>query len=289
MAHDLVIRDTVTGERETAMRYVFYGLQLAGLLGAVVLLLTAIIWRKAARRHASWFNFMITWIISCSSYILLIGVPRGGQPNGVLCLLQASLVYSVPSLVAGSTIALVIHVYMTLRNLLYSISHRAAWTIVLVIGPYIPAWAMFFHTLNVGLKDMSLVQSPSDGTYCGFNTTVPQKVSAIVVAVIMILCLGVEVIILQNLRRAWNTLKRDNRASISMIVRVLAFTLVGMLSIILSFIFLALPDEYNHGSAFNIVIATIPVSSVLVFGTQKVKILRSSNTPSLTLINCRIY
>jgi hypothetical protein len=47
----------------------------------------------------------------------------------------------------------------------------------------------------------------------------------------MILCLGVEVIIFRHLWRTWATLKRDNRSSVSIIVRVLAFTLVGMLSI----------------------------------------------------------
>ncbi|KAJ7207211.1 hypothetical protein GGX14DRAFT_456576 [Mycena pura] len=87
----------------------------------------------------------------------------------------------------------------------------------------------------------------------------------------MILCLAMEVVIFRALRRAWATLKAEDRRSVSKIIRVLAFTLVGMLSIMyvifLSLIFLALPNE--HDTAFNIVIATIPVSSVLIFGTQE--------------------
>jgi len=66
---------------------------LAGLVGAVLMLLTAIIWRKIVRRHASWFNFMITWIISCSSYIFLLGEPVGRTPNHILCLSQAALIF----------------------------------------------------------------------------------------------------------------------------------------------------------------------------------------------------
>ncbi|KAJ7886356.1 hypothetical protein B0H13DRAFT_2044289 [Mycena leptocephala] len=126
---------------------------------------------------------------------------------------------------------------------------------------------MFVYTLKVGLDDPSSVYRHEDGAYCGLATNMPQRVSGIVVAIIMILCLGVEVIIFRHLWRTWATLKRDNRSSVSIMVRVLAFTLVGMLSIILSVIFLALP--YDQDTAFNIVIAMVPVSSVVIFGTQK--------------------
>jgi len=267
MAHEPVLRESVEVGRVATIRYVFYGLELAGLAGAVVMLVTAIIWRKVARRHASWFNFMITWIISCSSYLFLMGVPVGRSPNHNLCLFQAALVYSVPTLTSGATLALVIHVYMTLRSLLtVPTNHRASWTAALVVGPYVPAWAMFAFSLKVGLDDPSLV-SPGDGTYCDLDTTLPGKVSEIVVVIIMVVCLAVEVIIFRHLRRAWDTLKRDNRSSVSIIIRVLAFTLVGMLSIILSLIFLIIPDY--HRTAFNIMIAMVPVSSVIIFGTQK--------------------
>ncbi|KAJ7487836.1 hypothetical protein FB451DRAFT_1225635, partial [Mycena latifolia] len=265
MAHGLAPREYLDEVRVTTMRSVFYGLQLAGLFGAAVMLFTAVIWRKAVRRHASWFNFMITWIISSSSYIFLIGTPSRQKPSHALCLFQAALVYTVPTLTAGSTISLVIQVYITLRCMLTAINHRTSWTVALVMGPYVPAWAMFVFALRIGLGDPSLVQR--DDMYCNMNTYLPERVSAAVVATIMIICLAVEVIIFRNLRRAWLTLKRDDRSSVSLIVRVLAFTLVGMFSIILSLIFLALPDQ--HRAAFDVTISILPVSSVLIFGTQK--------------------
>ncbi|KAJ7752459.1 hypothetical protein DFH07DRAFT_521897 [Mycena maculata] len=267
MAHDLVRRGSVEEARVDRMRYAFYGLQLAGLLGAVIILLTAIIWRKAAKRHASWFNFMVTWIISCSSYLFLIGEPLDTTPNQTLCVFQAALIYSVPTLTSAATIALVIHVYMTLRSLLTPINHRAIWTAALVAGPYVPAWALFATFLMMGLSDPSLVRA-FDGTYCSISNKTPERVSAIVVAALMILCLGVEAIIFRNLRRAWAVLKQDDRSSVSMVVRVLAFTSVGMLSIILSLIFCVLPDTHND-MVFNVIISLVPVSSVLIFGTQK--------------------
>ncbi|KAJ7243168.1 hypothetical protein B0H12DRAFT_836953 [Mycena haematopus] len=261
MAHDLVLRESVEVGRVVTIRYVFYGLELAGLVGAVVMLLTAIIWRNVVRRHFSWFNFMITWIISVLHIF-------GRKPNHNLCLFQAALIYSVPTLTSGATIALVIHVYITLRKLLtLPTSPRVSLTAALVVGPYIPALAIFVFCLKVGLNDPPVVYRHDDGTYCALDTRLPERVSGIVVVVIMLFCLAAEAIIFLHLRRAWEILKKDNRSSVSTIVRVLAFTLVGMLSISLSLLFLVIRNCPN--TAFNIMIAIVPVSSVVIFGTQK--------------------
>ncbi|KAJ7336177.1 hypothetical protein DFH08DRAFT_878000 [Mycena albidolilacea] len=272
MAHEHVLRESVeVGRAATSFRGYrdgFYALELLGLVGAVLMLLTAIIWRKVVRRHASWLNFMTAWIISCASYLFLMAEPVGRHPNHNLCLFQAALVYSVPTLTSGATLALVIHVHMTLRSLLtLPTNHQRSWTPALVIGPYVPAWAIFTYALKVGLNDPSLVHRLDDGTYCDLAKESPQRVSSIVVVIIMVLCLAVEVVIFRHLWRAWESLKRDDQSSVSIIVRVLAFTLVGMLSIILSLFFLVIPD--NHDMVFNIVIAIPPVSSVIIFGTQK--------------------
>ncbi|KAJ7848586.1 hypothetical protein B0H14DRAFT_2767274 [Mycena olivaceomarginata] len=217
----------------------FYALELLGLVGAVLMLLTAIIWRKVVRRHASWLNFMATWIISCASYLFLMAEPVGRHPNHNLCLFQAALVYSVPTLTSGATLALVIHVHMTLRSLLtLPTNHQRSWTPALVIGPYVPAWAIFIYALKVGLNDPSLVHRLNDGMYCDLATESPQRVSSIVVVIIMVLCLAVEV-----------SLKRDDQSSISIIVRVLAFTLVGMLSIMYVDIFIAWASGFRNRRA----------------------------------------
>ncbi|KAJ7788396.1 hypothetical protein B0H14DRAFT_3504251 [Mycena olivaceomarginata] len=250
MAHEHVLRESVeVGRAATSFRGYrdgFYALELLGLVGAVLMLLTAIIWRKVVRRHASWLNFMTTWIISCASYLFLMAEPVGADnPNHDLCL-------SKPHWTSGATLALVIHVHMTLRSLLtLPTNHQRSWTPALVIGPYVPAWAIFIYALKVGLNDPSLVHRLDDGTYCDPRYGVASK----------------KVVIFRHLWRAWESLKRDDQSSVSIIVRVLAFTLVGMLSIILSLFFLVIPD--NHDMAFNIVIAIPPVSSVIIFGTQK--------------------
>ncbi|KAF7300569.1 hypothetical protein HMN09_00941800 [Mycena chlorophos] len=254
-----------------AVTNAFYGMQAAGLLGAFIMLLTAMIWHRTARRHASWFSFMVAWLISCASYLLTMSVPEDQEPNHALCLFQASLIYAVPVLTSAATISLVVNIYLNLRALLTGSRNysRATVTAALIIVPYIPAWAVFTIALKIGLgTDHNAVVGRHQGNgYCSLvNDVHPTQVSSAFVAALMIVCLGIEIVIIRAMRRAWETLQRDDRGSITIAVRVLAFTLVGMLSIILSLVLLALPYEQNN--AFNIVIATIPLSSVLIFGSQ---------------------
>ncbi|CAK5272314.1 unnamed protein product, partial [Mycena citricolor] len=256
-------------------RIVFFSLELAGLAGAVIMLLTGLIWRQAARRHIVWFNFMFTWMISCASYILLIGQSVDELPNRTICVAQSALIYSVPTLTSGSTLALVIHVYITLRTLLtvatpdYLFMYRKILTIMLVGVPYVPTAGMFASALVISLRapPSELSLSYSEGAFCGLTATPLGRISASIVAVMMIAGLVFEAVIFCTLRRVWRTLQAENRASVSMITRVMAFTLVSIVSIIISMIFLVLPSE--HQSGFNVMIATIPVTSVLIFGTQK--------------------
>ncbi|KAF7323950.1 hypothetical protein MKEN_00616500 [Mycena kentingensis (nom. inval.)] len=256
---------------KTQVNAIFWGMQTAGLLGAFVMLLTATIWHNIARRHSSWFNFMITWLLSCASYLFTMNTPANRQPDHALCLFQAALIYSVPTLTSGATVALVVNVYLNLRSLLTgSRNHnRTVVSTALIVAPYIPAWAVFASALTLGLSEPSRVQRLDGAAYCTITSLVPSRVSAALVATLMTACLALEIIIIRAMRRAWETLRRDDRGSIPIIVRVFAFTLVGMLSIILSLVLLALPSTSSHDAAFNIVIATIPISSVIIFGTQK--------------------
>ncbi|KAK0192389.1 hypothetical protein F5146DRAFT_1039599 [Armillaria mellea] len=88
----------------------FYVLQLTGFMGLLIILLTGTFSPTVAKRHVCWLNFIISWIISTISYSLLVGHSMDWEPPHGLCLTQAILVYSVPTLTACTTTALVIHV-----------------------------------------------------------------------------------------------------------------------------------------------------------------------------------
>ncbi|KAJ7590562.1 hypothetical protein C8J56DRAFT_537142 [Mycena floridula] len=245
----------------------FFALEMAGLVGITVVLLTALLPSRVSR-HPIWINFHITWMISCASYLLLIGKPIHFVPTHSLCFAQAVLIYTVPILTATATIVLVINVMITLRSVLRSsadISHPKAVAALLVTMPYVAGGALAAIAIVTGLRDPAGVGRQEAGFYCNMKNSLPGKVSSVSVAVIMLLGLILEVIVCIDLRKNWTNLG-SNPSSKSMSVRVIAFSLVGLLSIIVSMVFFF---KRNHGSGLNLILSIVPVAAALIFGTQR--------------------
>ncbi|KAE9393241.1 hypothetical protein BT96DRAFT_228795 [Gymnopus androsaceus JB14] len=248
----------------------FIVLQLFGLVGMIIILLTASVSSLVKKRHLSWSNFTATWIFSCTSYSLLVGAPITWQPEYALCLTQAALVYTVPTLTACSTLALVVQILITVRSIATTspensgtVSHR--WSkFVLFVFPYLFAGGMFALSLTIGLKDRSVVTRAPGGFYCNMTNALPGKLSAIIVTVIMIICVCLDVYICVILRRHWHN---DLQASLATVMRVLVFSAFSVVAIVLGLFFFFMPRS-KHGPGLELVLALIPFAAVLVFGTQ---------------------
>ncbi|KAJ3971796.1 hypothetical protein EV361DRAFT_962316 [Lentinula raphanica] len=78
---------------------VFIGLQLAGAIGMSIIFFTAL-FSQQVKRLASWCMFCASWAISCLSYALLFlaGQIHLSEPRKSICVTQAALMYSVPTL-----------------------------------------------------------------------------------------------------------------------------------------------------------------------------------------------
>ncbi|KAK0192390.1 hypothetical protein F5146DRAFT_1039616 [Armillaria mellea] len=101
--------------------------------------------------------------------------------------------------------------------------------------------------------------------YCNFENRL--RVSSALVAGIMVLCLGIEVFVLVKLRKNWMHLRRKrDRQTISLTFRVLAFSAMGCMAIVLGFVFVF--NSYR-GPALNLTLGSIPLLAVLLFGTQQ--------------------
>ncbi|KAJ3978494.1 hypothetical protein F5890DRAFT_1560243 [Lentinula detonsa] len=76
----------------------FNVLQFMGLVGSVFILITAIF--SSVPRQATWYNFFITWIIFCTSNLLLLfaGHAYDGEPDIHLCIAQSALTYAASPL-----------------------------------------------------------------------------------------------------------------------------------------------------------------------------------------------
>jgi len=246
---------------------VFLALQIIGLIGSCALVLTTTLSSRSPR-NATWQNFFTSWIISTVSYSLLLfaGQANRQEPTFGVCLAQAGLIYGIPSLTAATTFGLIAQIWFNVQALLHhKIKNERLLTIGLLILPYVILFGMVIASWVVGIRDPALVTIIGSGMYCHIGPSgTLGKVSAGLVALTLIPTLALEILICIALRRNWTTFKRMKN-SLSITLRVMIFTLFGILAITLSGIFVF---SESHGAALNIVFATMPVVAVIVFSTQ---------------------
>ncbi|KAF7338817.1 hypothetical protein MSAN_02204400 [Mycena sanguinolenta] len=254
--------------RHDALISLFFALQILGLIGSCALVLTTTLSNRAPR-NATWQNFFTSWIISTVSYTLLLFAGQANKPEPTfgVCLAQSGLVYGIPSLTAATTFGLIAQIWFSVQTLLSKkVQHERLWTIGLLVLPYVVLFAMVLASWVVGIRNTASVQVIGSGMYCHLGSSgTLGKVSATVVAIFLIPTLALEISIGIALRRNWRTFKRTSN-SLSIILRVMIFTVLGILAITLSGIFVF---SNSHGAALNIVFATLPVTAVIIFATQK--------------------
>lgn len=258
------------GGRGSVLIKAFISFHLFGLFGTLIMLITAI-FSRSTPRHSTWYSFTISWIISAISYTLLFwsGDLTGPPPPFTLCLVQSMMIYSVPSLTAGTTLGLVVQIWFLVRSVAKPTSKKAIGIppmllTALLAGPYFIYATFLISILVAGWRNPRIVRRASTGLYCSFKHTAPGRISTFIVVSIMVPTVVLEILICRALRQQWSHFK-NLPYSLSMALRVAAFTFVGFLSIALSMVFLLMT---HHGSELNIVISILPVSAVLVFGTQ---------------------
>lgn len=273
--HQQLTRARYVEDQSTPLLNLFLSLQLIALGGLLLILATITLSSGISKRHPIFINFIVTWIISCASYIFMVGHPIDWEPPYELCLIQASLIYTVPSLTSASTLTLVLHIMMFFRAsfpLPDIHGYGRSWYVWLVLVPYIPAIITFSLSLGIGLKHPETVRRIDSGMYCNMENQYPGKISAILVLVFMLACIILEVLICRDVRRHMSALRNEVFGHLkATLIRVLAFSAFTVVAVIMSIIFFFTD---NHGPALNIIIALVPIDAVLVFGTQE-DILRS--------------
>ncbi|KAJ4495381.1 hypothetical protein C8R41DRAFT_292030 [Lentinula lateritia] len=114
------------------------------------------------------------------------------------------------------------------------------------------------------------VRVTGSGMYCNSGLAIPGRISAGVVAVVLVPVVVIEILIIASLRKFWSVFKSPGTSpsinTLSMIIRVLLFSIFGILALGLSLFFFF---TIHHGAALNIVIAFIPVMAVFTFTSQK--------------------
>jgi len=247
---------------------VFVVFQIVTWVGHAGMLITALVGSNV-RRHITWYNFTASWIISGLSYSLLTLAGQQFSPrlNSALCFIQATLIYASPALTGSTTLALVIHLWFSLKSMLRGDGHDTARrrNIILIIYPYIA----FFLVFLVVLVDGALhgVHRADERAYCVVQSHVPGRMASVCVAGSMIAVVVLESFLARFLYRNWISIKghgAQGRQYLSLAVRVSVFTAVGLMAMIVSFIIFFLPTT----QWVDVILATIPLASILVFWTK---------------------
>ncbi|KAJ3923812.1 hypothetical protein F5877DRAFT_62937 [Lentinula edodes] len=220
----------------------FNALQLMGLIGSMISLVTALF--SSVPRQATWYNFF------------------------------SSLNHAASPFSAACALALVIQEVYKRNTLLLAHSGKYwEWIVIpeckvlllLIINrEEITSPLHFKLTLATNAKFSSI-------SYCSLENPVPGKITAALVVVLVVPILVVNLLIYLSFRKHSSFLLERNY--MSMFVRVSIFTLFGLVSAIVGLIFFFLNQIDTNSRkvrvGMNIILAIIPVAAVLVFGTHK--------------------
>ncbi|KAJ3793052.1 hypothetical protein GGU11DRAFT_801205 [Lentinula aff. detonsa] len=249
----------------------FNALQFLGLIGSVLSLVTALF--SSVPRQATWYNFFISWIVFCISYLLLFfaGHAYGGEPELYLCIAQSSLTYAASPFAASCCLALVIQLYLNIQATLNGkfIRGKRYMRIVLLITPYIIFISVMIESLAMSFATNVKFSSVS---YCSLENHLPGRITAALVIILIVPMLVLNLLIYLSFRKHRSFLQEGNYTS--MFVRVSAFTLCGLISVIVGLFFFLRAfiggGDSNQGLVeLDIILAMAPVSAVVIFGTHK--------------------
>ncbi|KAK7440642.1 hypothetical protein VKT23_016991 [Stygiomarasmius scandens] len=245
-------------------------------LALVLLLVTyfAALFSKSITRMKTWFCLMLSSIIYCISFLLLVGHQDGPDPPFPLCIFQAGLIYAAPATVAASGLGFVIELYMRLSSglTMTELSHRKI-TVLMFLSP-LAHLLVFWVGIFGGLSNQSAVERIPSGMYCHINASVPTMftgVTTVTFLVLMVLLEAYTGYYLWRRRRGLVSLRSrgsDGSFPFKLFIRMAVFTLVGGMGMIMVDILMNTKSSASSADITLDLLAIIPLSIAILFGSQ---------------------
>ncbi|KAJ4480062.1 hypothetical protein J3R30DRAFT_2573018 [Lentinula aciculospora] len=227
-------------------------------------------------RMKTWFALMVSCLLYCISFLLLVGHQTGAIPSLSLCLFQAGLIYAAPPSVAAAGLAFVIELYLRLSTKLTNKTLDRRLITALLFLPAIVHQLIFWIAMFTGLSKQDTVQRDSQQMFCHIENDLPSIVTGVSVVVLVVMMILLELYTVYYLWRA-RSIFRDLRRRcqcgpifpFALFVRVGIYTLLGGFAIIMVDILLNKNSAASHGTGTLDLLAVIPLSIAIVFGTQE--------------------
>ncbi|KAF9569427.1 hypothetical protein CPC08DRAFT_701915 [Agrocybe pediades] len=243
------------------------------------LLVGVVLFSKTVKRHPTFVNLCVVFIIAGISSCLLLYAGRitGPEPSPILCLLQASLVYGTTSLTSTAALMLVLQMFFTIRAAYngeeyYKVDHFFR-TWILLSAPYVAYFVAVVATATVGAMDPSRVSRNRRFLYCSVEnlalTDTLTIYSAIILFATFVMMVWIMVLLYKRLQsmKALPVHLRSNarKLDLSFPLRILTFGFYIVIAMSLSLLSVTSPST----PAPDIVIASAPTFVILIFGSQR--------------------
>lgn len=265
-----------TVQRDIVLVKTFIALQITGTLAFLIIFMTALFSSQIVR-HPAWFSFCFSWILWGISFSLLF---FSGQQTQVtsqpLCIVQSALVYTVPLLAGLASVALITHLFLSVRSALTSESatKQQPWarsvSLLLVLVPWLLGVAVFVSFLTFAINHPSDIELSHNGTYCVIVNSFLPKITAAMGTLLSITIVVFEAVIGAILYRHRDLINGFPQSR-SLAIQLVLFTAVALCSAGISLVFVI---TRTRGAVFDIMLGAVPVATSVIFGTQR-DILRS--------------
>ncbi|PBK71601.1 hypothetical protein ARMSODRAFT_1083042 [Armillaria solidipes] len=257
-----------------ALVVAFDTLQMSGLVLLLTLLAPAL-FSPNVKRTATWFGIIISVIIYCVSYSILmfIGGQDDPEPSPGVCLFQACLVYSTPILsvfcALGFIVELLVHFFRTSRGKTPS----RVTPIILLASSSLLSLCVALEVLVVGLQSPEHVQRNESRLYCHLTAAKPNLVVCVLGIIMSLATMIAEVVIILVIRKTAVELRRKTSSIPSLpthlLVRLFLFSTCICFVVCISVYSVIVPPEGGALSAWYILLNGGPIGVVVTFGTQK--------------------
>ncbi|SJL08549.1 uncharacterized protein ARMOST_11915 [Armillaria ostoyae] len=163
-------------EREDASKMntlviAFDTLQVLGLVLLLALLAPAL-FSSNIKRTATWFGMIVSGIIYCASYLILmfIGGQGGSEPSTGVCLFQACLVHSTPIFGTSCALSFVMDLSVSFFCTFLGKTPPRVTPIILLASSSLLFMIGGLEALVTGLKDPEDVRRNESHLYCHITT-----------------------------------------------------------------------------------------------------------------------
>ncbi|KAF7430325.1 hypothetical protein PC9H_006030 [Pleurotus ostreatus] len=258
-----------------ALIAVFDFTQIFGFSLLAIVLLSARL-AKTVHRSPAWFNFLLTWVLYCISYLITLGQQTGEEPHFSICLFQAMLIYAAPAVTVTAGLCFSVEMWRIITRAGRGASSFRDYGAIIVV-PYVVHLAICIEVLTVGvnqcfrrtpvtnpaklgLKDRRLVKRDRTFAFCHLDHPLPAYITGAVVICAIVIAMSFVASTALHIRRhlatsrLWQGLQVSNAQK--MVIRFGIFTVLPVVGLAISVAQVAVKSSLIADGILNIAIGT---------------------------------